>query len=422
MSEPLAGNVLVAQSGGPTSVINSSLAGVILEALNYECIENIYGGLHGIQGIINEELIDLAQESQQNIRALRQTPGAALGTCRFKLRTTPDMERVIAVFKAHNIRYFFYIGGNDSQDTASRIAQAAREHGHEMRVIGIPKTIDNDLGHTDHAPGYGSVAKYVATTVKEIAADAQAMGQGDLVHIVEVMGRNTGWIAAASTLAKRREHPGDAPHIILMPERAFDPARFISHVQGVLRQERYCLVVAGEGLVDANGNYLSTASASSDPFGHANLGGVGDYLKQLVESQAPGVRARTTRLGYAQRAAVHCASKTDNDEAFRVGSEAVRAAINGVSDKMITLVRSDRSDMYACEFSLTELNQVANTEKKFPADWINEDGISVSNKYVRYAMPLIQGECPVEYVDGLPRFTSLNKVRVERLLPRHVVS
>ena len=221
MSEELEGNCLVAQSGGPTSVINASLAGVVTEALNYECIEEIYGGLNGVLGILNEQIIDLAAESQQNIRGLRYTPGAALGTCRYKLRQQSDFDRVLQVFEAHNIRYFFYAGGNDSQDTADKISKLAQERGYELRVIGIPKTIDNDLVTTDHTPGYGSVIKYIASTVKEIACDNAAMGQHDLVQIIEVMGRSAGWIAAGAALAKRRDDPNAAPHLIYLPEVAF---------------------------------------------------------------------------------------------------------------------------------------------------------------------------------------------------------
>jgi 6-phosphofructokinase len=214
----LVGNVLVGQSGGPTSVINASLAGIVAEALNNESIEEIYGGLNGVLGILQEDIVDLASESQQQIRALRHTPGAALGTCRYKLKKQADFERVIEVFKAHNIRYFFYIGGNDSQDTADKISKLAQQQGYELRVIGVPKTIDNDLTGTDHCPGYGSVIKYLSTTIREMACDNEAMGQGDLVSIVEVMGRSAGWIAAGTALAKRRDHPHDPPHLILLPE------------------------------------------------------------------------------------------------------------------------------------------------------------------------------------------------------------
>jgi ATP-dependent phosphofructokinase / diphosphate-dependent phosphofructokinase len=417
MAEELVGNVLVGQSGGPTAVINASVAGVVAEALNHSCIEEIYGSLNGVLGILNEDLIDLASESQQTIRGLRSTPGAALGTCRYKLKKPADFERVLEVFKAHNIRYFFYAGGNDSQDTADKISKLAQQQGYELRVIGIPKTVDNDLVSTDHCPGYGSVIKYISTTVREIAADNEAMGQGDLVSIVEVMGRNAGWIAAGAALAKRRDHPHDPPHLIYLPEVAFSTEKFVADVQRVLKREKYCLIVVGEGLVDADGNYVSAAEAT-DAFGHAQLGGAGDYLRSLVEQNLPGVKARTAKFGIAQRAAAHAGSKTDADEAFLAGQAAVKAAINGETDKMVTLVRGD-GDHYTCETGLAPLSDIANGVKKLPRDWINEDGVSMTFQFLRYAQPLIQGETPLAYANGLPVFAKLEKVRVDKTLPAY---
>lgn len=417
MAEELYGNVLVAQSGGPTAVINSSLAGVITEALNYECMEEIYGGLNGIQGILQEELVDLAEESQQAIRGLRYTPASALGSCRYKLRKESDFERVLQVFQSHNIRYFFYIGGNDSQDTADKISKMAARAGWEMRVIGIPKTVDNDLIMTDHTPGYGSVIKHVATTVREMACDARAMGQHDLVYILEVMGRSAGWIAAGASLAKRRDHPEDPPHLIYLPEIAFDPNGFMDDVAGVLKNHPFCLIVVGEGLVDENGNYVST-SDNTDAFGHAQLGGAGDYLKSLIEQQYSGVKVRCSRPGHSQRAAVTAASETDNDEAFMAGQAAVKAAINGVTDKMVTLVRGD-TDHYTCGTGLADLSEVANGVKSVPASWINEDGVSMNYQFVKYATPLIQGEVMVPRENGVPAFVRLACKPVEKVLPAY---
>jgi ATP-dependent phosphofructokinase / diphosphate-dependent phosphofructokinase len=414
MAEELAGNVLVGQSGGPTAVINASVEGVVAEALNHACIEEIYGTLNGVLGILNEEFIDLASESQQTVRALRHTPGAALGTCRYKLKKQADFERVLEVFKAHNIRYFFYAGGNDSQDTADKISKLAQQQGYELRVIGIPKTIDNDLPVTDHCPGYGSVIKHVATTVREMACDHEAMGQHDLVSILEVMGRNAGWIAAGASLAKRRDHPHDPPHLILLPEVAFSPEKFVGDVQRVLKREKYCYVVVGEGLVDADGNYVSAAEAT-DAFGHAQLGGAAEYLQSLVEQNIPGVKARTAKLGIAQRAAAHAGSKTDADEAFMAGVAAVAAAVRGENDKMVTLLRGD-ADHYSCETGLAPLADIANGVKKLPREWINEDGVSMNFQFVRYATPLIQGETQVPFDTGLPAFAKLERVRVDKLL------
>ena len=414
MAKELEGNCLVAQSGGPTAVINASLAGVVSEALNYECIEEIYGGLNGVMGILDEKLIDLAAESQQTIRGLRYTPGAALGTCRYKLKLQSDFDRVLEVFEAHNIRYFFYAGGNDSQDTANKISKLAQERGYELRVIGIPKTIDNDLVTTDHTPGYGSVIKYIASTVKEIACDNAAMGQHNLVQIVEVMGRSAGWIAAGAALAKHRDQPNAAPHLIYLPEVAFSPEKFITDVQHVLQKEKYCVVVVGEGLVDADGNHISTDGSSSDAFGHSQLGGVGDYLRSLAEESLQ-VKARSVKLGMAQRAAVHCSSQTDNDEAYLAGQAAVQAAINGETDKMVTLLRGE-GDSYSCETGLADLAEIANGVKKLPQDWINEDGVSMSYNFYKYALPLIQGEVQVPFENGVPALVQLKRVKAARKL------
>jgi 6-phosphofructokinase 1 len=415
----LVGNVLVGQSGGPTSVINASVAGIVAEALNHVAIEEIYGGLNGVLGILQEDLVDLASESQQQVRALRHTPGAALGTCRYKLKKQQDFERVIEVFKAHNIRYFFYIGGNDSQDTADKISKLAQEQGYELRVIGVPKTIDNDLTGTDHCPGYGSVIKYLAMTVRETACDNESMGQGDLVSIVEVMGRSAGWIAAGTALAKRRDHPHDAPHLILLPEVPFNQEKVLEDVRRVLKRERYCLIVVAEGLVDADGNYLAADSAT-DAFGHAKLGGAGEALAEIVETGIPTAKVRVARPGLIQRAAAHAASKTDVDEAFLAGQAAVRAAIAGETDKMVTLVRGE-TEHYTVETGLAPLGEIANGTKKLPREWINEDLVSMNFQFLRYAQPLIQGEVTVPYDNGVPTYARLDKVRVDKLLPAYEV-
>lgn len=410
----LVGNVLVGQSGGPTSVINASVAGIVAEALNHECVEEIYGALNGVLGILNEDFIDLASESQQQIRALRHTPGAALGTCRYKLKKQQDYERVLEVFKAHNIRYFFYIGGNDSQDTADKISKLAGEQGYELRVIGVPKTIDNDLPVTDHCPGYGSVIKYLATTVREVACDSEAMGQGDLVSIIEVMGRSAGWIAAGAALAKRRDHPHDPPHLILLPEVSFNQEKILEDIRRTLKREKFCSIVVAEGLVDPDGNYVA-ANAQTDAFGHAQLGGAGDALAEIIETNLPGVKVRVAKPGLMQRAAAHAASKTDADEAYLAGQAAVRAAVDGQTDKMITLLRGD-ADQYTCETGLAPLADIANGIKKLPTEWINEDGVSMNFQFLRYAQPLIQGEVAVPHENGLPVYARLDKVRVDKLL------
>ena len=413
----LVGNVLVGQSGGPTAVINASVAGIIAEALNHECIEEIYGALNGVLGVLHEDLIDLASESQQQVRALKHTPGAALGTCRFKLKKQADFDRVLEVFKAHNIRYFFYIGGNDSQDTADKISKLAQQQGYELRVIGVPKTIDNDLPSTDHCPGYASAIKYIATSVREVAADNEAMGQGDLVSIVEVMGRSAGWLAAGAALAKRRDHPHDPPHLMYLPEIPFDQAKCIEDVKRVLKREKFCQIVVAEGLVDSDGNYVA-ADAATDSFGHAQLGGAGDALAEIIGANVPGVKVRVAKPGLLQRCAAHSASKTDVDEAYLAGQAAVEAAIAGQTDKMVTLVRGD-TEAYTCETGLAPLTEVANSVKKLPREWINEDGVSMNFQFLRYAQPLIQGEVSIPHDNGVPMFARLDKVRVDKNLPAY---
>lgn len=411
----LEGNCLVGQSGGPTAVINATLAGVIEEALNYECIEEIYGSLNGVIGILNEDFIDLASESQQAIRGLRVTPGAALGTCRFQFKKDADYERALEVFKVHEIRYFFYIGDNDSMATAAKLNSLAQAQGYDLRVIGIPKTIDNDITRTDHTPGYGSVIKYVATTVREMAVDAEAVGQGDYVSILEVMGRNSGWIAAGASLSKRRDHPHDPPHLIYLPEVAFSPEKFIEDVQRVLQKENFCIIVVGEGLVDSDGNYVALGSSSTDAFGNVQLGGSGEYLRGLVEKSL-NVSARSCRLGVAQRAATHCASKTDADEAYLAGQRAVIAALQKEeTGKMISLQRGD-SETYVCETGLADLTEVAEGTKRIPEDWINDDGVSMNYPFIKYATPLIQGEVAALFESGLPVFSKLKRVKVDKRL------
>ena len=408
---------MVAQSGGPTAVINASVAGVVAEALNNPCIEEVYGGMNGVLGILNEEIIDLAEESQQNIRGLRYTPASALGTCRFKLKRDQEYERILEVFEAHNIRYFFYCGGNDSQDTADKISKLAQSKGYELRVIGVPKTIDNDLVTTDHCPGYGSVVKYICSVVRESAMDHEAMGQHDLVSIIEVMGRNAGWIAAGSTLAKGKDNANDAPHLILLPEVPFSKDKFVEDVQAVLKKNKYCLVVVGEGLIDKDGNYIANSASGQDAFGHQQLGGVGDFLASVVE-QNLAVKARSSKLGIGQRAAAHCSSQTDNDEAFMAGMAAVKAAVSGETDKMVILVRAE-GENYQCETSLAPLSEIANGVKEIPEDWISEDGISMNAKFIKYCQPLIQGEVQVPFENGVPSYVRLSKRRIRKVLDPH---
>lgn len=419
----LTGNLLVAQSGGPTAVINASVAGVIQEAGRHGCIEEIYGGLNGIFGILNETLIDLNEEKAKTIAGLKHTPAAALGTCRYKVdfkqqpaKAAQDMDRLFAVFQAHNIRFFFYAGGNDSQDTTNKIHEEAVKRGWEMRCIGIPKTIDNDLPHTDHCNGYGSVIKYNAVTVMEVAFDVSSMATDDgSCCIIEVMGRAAGWIAAGTVLAKRQ--PTDAPHIILLPEVPFDQEKFLARVKETVASLKYCIVVVGEGLKNAVGEEIGVDKSRVDAFGHAVLGGAADRLAEIVQAKL-NLKTRTVKLGYAQRAAAHFASETDVLEAVACGETAVRAAVGGKSGYMVKIVRLS-SQPYRWATDLQPLNDIANVEHFLPRDWITEDGFLPNEKFIEYARPLIEGNLHLPMEGGLPKFAVLDKVPVEKkLAPR----
>src|SRR5512139_3765046 len=337
----LVGNLLVAQSGGPTSVINSSLAGVITSAGHYECIEEIYGGANGILGILNEDLIDLNDEKVRTIEGLKYTPAAALGTCRYKIdfkkkpeKAAQDMDRLFAVFQAHNIRYFFYAGGNDSQDTSHKIHEEAVKRAYDLRVIGVPKTIDNDLPHTDHCPGYGSVIKHNAITVMEVGMDVGSMATDDgSCCIIEVMGRSAGWIAAGTVLAKRG-NPANPPHIILVPEIQYNVDEFLAKVRETVALYKYCVVVVGEGIRNKKGEEIGADTSRLDAFGHPVLAGAAEKIKEYVQGKL-NTKTRTVLLGYAQRAAEHSASATDSNNAFACGEAAVKAAIEGQSGLMV---------------------------------------------------------------------------------------
>jgi len=417
----LTGNLLVAQSGGPTAVINASLAGVIQEAGRHECIEEIYGGRNGILGILNEELIDINDEMSRTIEGLKYTPGAALGTCRYKIdfkkkpeQAARDMDRLFEIFTAHNIRYFLYIGGNDSQDTAHKIHEQAVARGYELRVNGVPKTIDNDLPHTDHCPGYGSVIKYVSTTIMEIATDVGAMATDDgACFFLEVMGRHAGWIAAGAVLAKR--NPNDAPHIILSPEILLDESAFLARVKEVVAANKYCFVVVGEGLKNAAGKEVAADSSRLDAFGHPVLSGAADHMADLVAEKLK-LKTRTVKLGYAQRAAAHFASLTDATEAVACGEAAVRAAVAGQSGYMVKIVR-EQSTPYKWTTGLQPLGDIANVEHFMGRDLFTADGFLPNEKFIEYARPLIEGEVKVPMEGGLPKFVMLANSPVEKKLP-----
>ncbi len=417
----LIGNLLVAQSGGPTSVINASVAGVITEAGHHGCVEEIYGGQNGILGILNEDLIDIGDESRKNIEGLKFTPAAALGTCRYKInfdkkpeQAARDMNRLFEVFAAHNIRFFFYAGGNDSQDTAHKIHLEALKRGYEMRVMGVPKTIDNDLPATDHCPGYGSAIKYNATTVAEIGLDVGSMATDDgSCCIVEVMGRAAGWIAAGTVLAKQG-HPGHAPHIILLPEVPFVEEKFLAKVKETVAAYKFCVVVCGEGVKNAAGEEIGADKTRLDAFGHPVLAGASEVLKQLVQAKL-NLKTRTVLLGYAQRAAAHFASQTDVDEAFACGVAAVKAAAKGESGQMPKIVRTSNTP-YKWAIAMEPLENIANVEHFIPRDWIMPDGFLPNDQFIQYASPLIEGTVRPPEKNGLPQYVTLSKSPVEKKL------
>ncbi len=410
------GNLLVAQSGGPTAVINASVAGVVQEAAKHDCIREVYGGLNGILGILKEQLIDLKQEDRATIEDLKHTPAAALGTCRYKIdfkkkpgQAALDMDRLFDVFLAHDIRFFFYAGGNDSQDTADKIDKEAVKRGIPLRVIGVPKTIDNDLPHTDHCPGFGSAAKYNACTVMEIEQDVSSMATDEGVCcVIEVMGRSAGWLAAGTVLAQRA--PADAPHIILLPEIPFNEGSFLAKVKETVDKLRYCIIVVGEGLKKPDGAEYSANTSRRDAFGHPVLSGAAERLAELVYGKL-NTKTRSVKLGYAQRCAAHYASGIDAVEAAACGAAAVRAAAEGKSGFMVKIVRTG-SAPYGWTTGLQPIGDIALVEKTVPRDWISADGFMPNEKFIDYCRPLIEGQVNVPVEGGLPKFALLLRKRV----------
>ena len=404
----LTGNCVIAQSGGPTAVINASLCGVIQKAMQTEEITAIYGSLNGILGIINNNLIDLSKEDPFEIELLKTTPSSILGSCRYKLKPpgeSEDYQKILNTFKTHNIRYFFYIGGNDSMDTADKLNKFINDSGHDIRIIGIPKTIDNDLVGTDHCPGFGSAAKYISTTVSEIYRDTVVYPTSQIT-IVEIMGRNAGWLTASSALANLS---GQGPDLIYLPEAPFSLDKFHNDVASIHKEKGKVLICASEGIRDSNGSYIAQleTAQSHDAFGHAQLGGVGNVLKALISDIDK--RIKVIELGIMQRSAAHIASATDIDEALKAGEHALASAIEGKSGFMVSLVRKYENS-YQCSYGLTPLSSVANHEHKIPINWINEKANGVTKEIVEYIKPLIKGKNEIfEDDNGLIRFAKLNK-------------
>ena len=380
--------LLVGQSGGPTPVINCSLAGVIAGARGR--FGRILGLRHGIEGAIADETVDLAAVSEDDLAALRRTPAAALGSCRHKLGMD-DAEKVLATFRRHNVHAFAYIGGNDSMDTCAQLAQAAHERGWPLGVCGVPKTIDNDLVGTDHCPGYGSAARYWAICTQEVTRDLAAMRTYDRALILECAGRNAGWLTASTALYRRDER--DGPHVLLLPERRFDRAAFLSAVEGAVSRVGYCVVAAAETIRDETGGFVAQSVGGLDRFGHPIVTAVGETLAQLVGREL-GIKARANKPGTLQRTSIAYASPVDQDEAFQAGLAAARRLADGESGHMVALTR--RSDApYACELGSVELSLVANSERQLPADFLEEEGdvTGISDRFRRYALPLL-GSAP----------------------------
>ncbi|MDB2691489.1 6-phosphofructokinase [Luminiphilus sp.] len=416
-ADPVA-NAFYAQSGGVTAVINASALAVIETARNHpDKIGKVYAGKNGILGALREELIDVSRETPEKIKGLLTTPSGAFGSCRYKLKgieeNRAEYERLIEVFKAHNIRYFFYNGGGDSADTCQKVSEIGAKMGFPLQAIHVPKTIDNDLPFTDNCPGFGSVAKYVALSTQEAALDIASMcATSTKVFILEVMGRHAGWIAGAAGLAARSE--AEAPHIILFPEIAFDETRFLAKVERTVAKFGFCVIVASEGTQTADGQLLS-GSTSRDAFGHVQLGGLAPKLANLIK-QAHGYKYHWAVADYLQRAARHIASQTDLDQAYALGKAAVEMAAAGENAVMPTIVRVGDVP-YEWTIGRAPLNEVANQEKLMPKSFFTEDGFGITDEARRYFAPLIIGEAYPPYRNGLPDYVTLENHLLAQKLP-----
>ncbi|MCR5825701.1 MAG: 6-phosphofructokinase [Oscillospiraceae bacterium] len=409
MSE-LKGACIIGQSGGPTSVINASAYGVIRTALDNPNITEVYGAEHGIVGVLNDRLFDMSKEDPAELELLKYTPSSALGSCRYKMKDPDvddtDYKRILEVFQKHNVRYFFYNGGNDSMDTCNKISKYMQKVGYDCRVMGVPKTIDNDLFGTDHCPGFSSAAKYIATSCMEVWHDARVYDKG-MVCIIEIMGRHAGWLTAASALACEY---GAGPDLIYVPEVDFDMDKFLADVDRIYKEKGNVMVAVSEGIHYADGSFVSEAKTSAtDGFGHAQLGGLAAMLANVVKERT-GAKVRGIELSLLQRCGAHLASQTDIEESFMAGKAAVENAAAGITDKMVAFERATEDGHYVCKTKLLNLTDVANYEKKVPLEWINAEHNGITHDFIDYALPLIQGETKLPKVDSLPRFAKLKKV------------
>ena len=410
-------NAFYAQSGGVTAVINASACAVVETARKHRNkIAKVYAGRDGIIGALTEDMIDTSKESARNIAALKYTPGGAFGSCRYKLKGFEENEaqyrRLIDVFAAHDIGYFFYNGGNDSMDTAHKVSQIGRKLGYPITCVGVPKTVDNDLPITDNCPGFGSVAKYVAVSTREAAMDVYSMSRTSTkVFVLEVMGRHAGWIAAAGGLAA--EKPGDAPHIILLPEVPFQQQKFLDRVEETVQKQSYCVIVVSEGTAYADGRFLADAG-SRDAFGHVQLGGVGQTVAAIVKEHL-GYKYHYAVADYLQRSARHIASQVDLDQAYAVGKAAVELAVSG-RNAVMPVIKRTSDKPYRWKIDVAELKRVANREKKLPKSYISKDGFGITAACRRYLSPLIRGEAYPPYRNGLPHYVELKNTPVAKKL------
>ena len=410
MSEKLIGAAIFGQSGGPTAVINASAYGVIRAALDAEEITKVYGAEHGIKGVLDDRLFVMDEEDPEELRLLLHTPSSALGSCRYKMADPEvddtDYKRILEIFKKYNVRYFFYNGGNDSMDTCNKISRFMESANYECRVMGVPKTIDNDLYGTDHCPGFASAAKYIATSCMEINKDARVYDNG-MITIVEIMGRHAGWLAGSAALATEF---GSGPDLIYLPEVDFDMDKFLSDVEKIYKKNGKVLVAVSEGIHYADGSFVSEAKTSAtDGFGHAQLGGLASMLAEIVKEHT-GAKVRGIELSLLQRCGAHLASETDIEEACASGMEAVHQAVSGVTGKMVAFQRESIDGAYHCKLVLIPLTDVANYEKKVPLEWINDEHNGLKHEFIDYVLPLIQGEPKLPLEHSLPRYARLKKV------------